>query len=441
VIHCLLVFTKKLVADPMRVTLILLSLALIPVFTYWLRVDYARNGLPSLLRKASTQLAAAGIEGVTVNLSYLDASLTGFLTDPDSRNRAEQIVERLPGVRVPAGNNLIRVAAALSYKLDGGSIQVRGWLPSTETKSALNQMISVFRPELQVRDAQIQISPHVELGKPVEMPEGPVPACFQTVLEDLRVPASLSIQRKGDVYVLKGMLRSEELRKAVITAAAISGWELDSSGLKWNAHCGEAPFNYGSGLPKFVEALFSSPSPAEFEIDVRNGPRVKGFITPGTEAVWLSLLRDVSGDAKVVMDVTRVPSALHFPDYQPKSPLPEGMTKPLVALLKRQAVFFAPGSDELDPGESVKLGGLLAAITTAGPGAKFVVAGYSDPLLEPESSNRLRLRRIEHVRDCLVRLGVAPEALGSSVFDAVRPSGPITEEARRDVRKVELLLE
>ncbi|MBL9114498.1 MAG: OmpA family protein [Verrucomicrobiaceae bacterium] len=424
----------------MRSTIVLISLALLPVFIYWLRIDYAQNGMPALLSRAKRELEAAGLEQVDVQLNYLDARLSGFLQHPDSRDRAEKIVERLPGVRIPPGNNLITVAAALAYSIKDGQLILKGWLPNLDSQRAIEHMTQLFRPELKLESSAVRLSPYVELGRPVEMPEGPVPSCFQKVLEDLRVPASLSIKRDGDRYILKGMLRSEETRKAVISAAAMSGWELDSSGLRWNSHCGQAPFAAGNGLPRFVEALFSSPTPGEFEIDVRNGPRVSGYVTPGTEAVWLSLLRAVSGEAKVELDVTRVPSSFHFPDYKPTSTLPEGMAKPLVALLKKQSVYFKEGADTLEPSEAVKLGSLFAAVVAAGPEARFIIAGYGDEAMERGSSGRLRVRRVENVRNQLVRMGVPKDVLETSVFDAVRPPGPLSEDVRLGARKVELLL-
>ena len=424
----------------MRTTIMMIGLALIPVFAWWLRWYHGSVMAPELLRRAHAELDAAGLSGVNVQLDYLDARLTGYLPDPEGRETAEKIVDALPGVRVMPYDNRIRVSAKLQHKLVGQELKLTGWLPGLDAKNAIQTLAQSFRPELKVDTAGIRISPAVELGKPVNTSDGPLPSVFNKVLEDIRLPASLSIKRNGDVYVIKGNLPREELRKAIVDAASQSGWKIDASGLRANPHYEKAIFTESNALADFVSGLFVSPSPGDFEIDQRNGPRLRAYATPAMEAAWLNLLRPVSGATKVEMNITRVPSAFHFPDYKPSSTIDPGLEKDLRALLRAKPVYFPPQSAEIPPEEAVKLGALAAAVFSAGPGAQFIVTGYGDSLLEPGSVGSLRVQRTESVRNRLVTMGVPEYLLETSVFDAVRSPGPVSEEARREARKVELLI-
>ena len=77
----------------------------------------------------------------------------------------------------------------------------------------------------------------------------------------------------------------------------------------------------------------------------------------------------------------------------------------------------------------------------AGPAARFVVAGYDEPGGEPGGAGgRLRASRAEAVRSALGQMGVSKEVLEVQGFDAVRSPGVITEEMRRQSRRVELLV-
>jgi outer membrane protein OmpA-like peptidoglycan-associated protein len=301
-------------------------------------------------------------------------------------------------------------------------------------------MAEAFRPDLEVDVSQVKLSPTVDIGRPLPMPEGPLPAAFRDVLEDVRLPASLSIRRVGQKYVLRGTLPTQAQRDAIIQAVTASGWEADATDLQANSHCSPAKFAEGDALARFVAGFFTSPTPGDFDVDVRNGPRVKALATSQMEAAWLSLLRPVSGENKVRLDITRVPSAFHFPDYKPTSLVPEGQRATLRSLLAQKAVWFPTGSAELPPTESVKLAESLTAMTSAGPEARFIIAGYGDELMEPGSTGRLRVQRVESVRKHLVALGVSEASLETALFDAVRAPGPMTEDGRLEARKVEILL-
>ncbi len=423
----------------MRFSILLIGLALIPVFAGLLRWQYSTSLKPLALAQARAKLAAAGLQGVDVKFSYLDAELTGFLADPEGRVLAEQLIDEMPGIRVLPQANQIKVAAQLSHRVKNGELQILGWLPNRDFREQLEALAKRVRPDIKVNVTSVRVSPSVALGPWASLFGESVPEVFQKLIEDVRIPASLSIRREKSAYVLKGTLPREALKEAVIASATASGWQIDASGLVANTYCEAAPFAEHDGLATFVQGLFASPTPGDFEIDSRNGPRLKAYATPSMEASLLSLLRPVSGATRVVSDITRVPSVYHFPDYKPTSGLPPERVPQLRKQLTDLAIVFESGSAEIPPQDAVKIGTLVALVAEAGPVAKFVVAGYSDNALEPEAGSQLRSRRVDAVRDAMIHLGAPPDALEPMQFEAVRPAGPLTDEIRSGARKVELL--
>jgi outer membrane protein OmpA-like peptidoglycan-associated protein len=426
----------------MRTSLILLGLALIPVFAWILRMDYTHRLQPRLRQQAAVALSNAGITGVNAKLDYFDASLTGEAPNPAMRAEAETLVAALPGIRVRPEDNRIRVQADLTAKLTADTVTLSGWLPGIQARNAIKELAGLFRPELKMDVAGIQLSPHVEIGEPVRIPEGPVPQCFQRVLEDLRLPASFSILRQGEKVIMKGTVPTEDLKAKLDQVAGNSPHPMDASRLRFNAHCTQPPFMEGDALATFAAAFLSSPSPGEFEINERRGPSLRAHATPAMLASWLTLLRPVTGAAKVALKVTEVPSAFHFPDYRPLSKISPEIDRPLRQLLRQNVVTFSPGSSEIDSTSALKIGMLAAAITSAGPDAQFIVAGYGDEQLEPGSTGMLRVQRTEAVRNRLVAHGIPEHTLESSLFNAVRPSGQseLSEDRRMVARRVELLV-
>lgn len=424
----------------MRTSLLLIGLALIPVFAGLLRWHYIKVAGPKLQKQAEQALRAAGLQGALVRLVYLDAQLAGTLPDPDARELAARLIDDLRGVRVLPQSNRIRVMAKLTHEIVGGELRLSGWLPGVESRNALRKLAAEFRPDLKPSMEGVKLAPYVELGEPVKVQEGEMPKAFQDIMEEVRLPASLSISRTGDEYRIAGVVPREELREAIIRAADKGRWKIDSSRLLAVPLCGAAPFFRTDAIATFVGSLFSSPTPGEFSIDLRNGSKLKAHATAGMEAAYLTLLRPVTGEMKTDMQITRVASAFQFPDYKPLSVLPPGMEQSIRHLLKTRPIYFEPLSADLSAEEAVKLGSLVAAIAAAGPEAQFVVAGYGDEALEPGSSPMLRVQRTEAVRARLVAMGVSEEILETAVFDALQPAGLGAAEVQREARKVELFI-
>ena len=136
-----------------------------------------------------------------------------------------------------------------------------------------------------------------------------------------------------------------------------------------------------------------------------------------------------------------MPSLYHFPNYQPQTVLDPPVIEGLREAFRSQPVLFDSGSARIKPPEEPKIANLAASIKTVGAGVHLIVAGYADVGGEPGTSGKnLQRTRAEAVRAKLIEQGIAPEALEVMPLDAVPPSGPLTDEARRDTRSVELLI-
>jgi len=426
----------------MRTTLLLIGLALIPAFAWILRLDYAHRVGPELREEALAGLKSAGVRGVEVEFDYLYAKLSGQASEPSMRDLAETIVSSLPGIRMAPGGNRIRVQASLKAAISGEALVLSGWLPGLQARNALEKLASRIRPELRVDVSHINLSTHVEIGDPVRMPEGLVPPSFQEILEEIRLPASFSIRREGNLVVMKGTIPTEDLRRKLAECGENGVKPVDTSHLNMNAHCTRPTFVEGDALATFAAAFLASPSPGDFEISERRGPRLRAHATPAMLASWLALLRPLTGGVKVSIEVTEVPSAFHFPDYRPLSKIPKELDRPLRQLLRQNGVTFSQGSAEIDSASALKIGMLASAITAAGPEAHFIVAGYGDEQFEPGSTGMIRVQRTEAVRNRLVSHGIPEELLESSLFNAVRPSGEsiVQEDRQQAARRVELLV-
>ena len=266
---------------------------------------------------------------------------------------------------------------------------------------------------------------------------------FAGLLESIRLPASLSITGDGHRYQMKGSLPAAALREAVVEAAEKSGrgLEIDASQLKAHEHVAGAPFAQGTALADFVRSFFNSPMPGSFQIDQRNGPQIKAYATAEMESEWMTLLRAVSGAARVNAEITRVPSIYHFPNYQPESMLEPGVAERLREIFRTQIVFFDSGSSKLKPDEEAKLGPLVEVMAAAGSDLHVIVAGYADVGGEPGTKGAaVQKARAEAVRSKLIRLGATTESLEALPFDAPRPAGAVTDDMRRLTRSVELLI-
>ncbi len=429
----------------MRLLVIIATVLLIPAYAVILEWCYEYQQKPKIEQQCFQWLNEAELGSVSMSLNHFDATLTGICQDPDGRDKAEKIVERLRGIRVKDGDNRVQTPAKIVAKFEKQNIQLSGWVDSDQTKRNLQSVAKQFRPDLAPTVEGIKVSPHIVMGPPVTMAVGTVPESISSFLESIRAPSSLSVTPEGKLLRVRGYLPSIDLRARVV--AALRGkpgqWELEASNLHASEHVSPAPFTKGDALPAFLKSFYDTPSPGTFSVDVRKGPQMKAFATPDVVSQWLALLLPVSGSARVPLDgITYLPSIYHYPDYKPESQLAPGVeAEPLKALLKARQIYFPSGSSTVEPSEQVKLGPLVFAINSAGPGAKFVVAGYADVGGETATyKGVIKNLRATAVKKMLVRLGAAADGLEIEQLDAARPGEVITEEARHDSRRVELLL-
>jgi hypothetical protein len=428
----------------MRFTILLLVLLVIVATPFALDWDYSHRHKPALEAEAEALLAQQGLSNIDVELNYFDAVLTGLVQTPDARKRAGDIVKTVRPLRVADWENKIRITPKLTAEIKGNTINLAGWLPSAEVRAELILGVKAFRPELKINSDALDVSPRVESGEIVKFGASKISKLVADVLNTIRVPPSLKIQRSGQEYRLSGHVKTEELLDSIAQAAQNNpgGWKVNIEALAANKNVNEASFSSGTALADFVRSFFKSPSPGEFSIDLRNGPFIKAYATAAMEAEWLSLLRPITGAAKLRSEITRVPSAYHFPDYKITSTIAPDLVPVLKAALTKATVRFDFGSSDLKPDELPKLEPLLPLLASTGPEARFILAAYADPAGgEPGSETQaIQKARAVAVQKHLTERGVNVSQLEMMVFDRLSPPGALTEDVRFDCRKVELLI-
>ena len=427
----------------MRFLIVIAALFMIPAFAVVMEWRFQSGQRQDLLSLCRARLAKAGYEQVTVSLDHFDAQVSGICTDPADREKAQALVTGVRGLRVNPEDNRIRVPAKLTAGIQATELHLSGWLPSERLRAEIVSLVRDSRPDLEVIDKNIRISPHVDLGLEVRTQDGSQPKVFVSLLESIQLPASLSISGDGHHYVIKGSLPSAEQRDAILAAVTQSApnVEIDASQFIAQTHVAAAPFATGSALVDFVRIYFESPTPGTFQIDQRNGPRLKAYATTAMESAWLTALRAVSGGAKVTAEITRVPSLYHFPNCQPQTVLDPPVAEGLREAFRSQPVLFDSGSSRIKAPEEAKIANLAASIKSVGTEVHLIVAGYADVVGEPGTAGKnLQRMRAEAVRAKLIEQGIAADFLEVLPLDAVPPSGPLTDEVRRDTRSVELLI-
>jgi outer membrane protein OmpA-like peptidoglycan-associated protein len=427
----------------MRFTLFLLIVITSVAALFVLDADYTNVHKARLQTEAEAKLAENGLPGLKVELNYFDALLTGLVKSPADRLKAGDIVRSIKPLRVYDHENKIRITPQLTAKITGNTIKLTGWLSSAEVRAAVTLGVKEYRPELVQDITDLQVSPRVEPGEQVKLGYDMTWKGVVDMLNGIRVPPSLKIRREGDKFVLTGHVKTQALRDLIADAAQSNtgGWQVDATGLAANRNVNDASFSTGTALADFVRSFFTSPSPGEFTIDIRNGPYIKAYATPAMEAEWLALLRPITGAAKVKADISRVPSAYHFPDYKRTSIIPDALQPALKSVLSRAVVRFDFGSSELRQDEVVKLGPVVPLLAAAGERAKFIVAAYADPAGEPGADTQaIQRARAVAVHNRLVQMGVSPQSMEMMVFDKLSPPGALTDDVRFDCRKVELLI-
>ena len=423
----------------MRLSLLFFMLILLPVATgvhAWL---FCRENLPALTQEAIARLKAAGVRNPVVDVRFFDIAVTGEAPDPASRQQALAAIRKLGPLRLQPGAERIHVLASLSAKLDQNTLRLSGWFPDGDESNHVHDLLADLRPDLVINEDELHSSPEVRWPEGIKPPLTASSALLKPIIDTLRVPAELHIRAKDDAIVLSGLLSETALKEDLVaTLAEVAGARVvDPSSLKASPHVLPAAFAKPDLLTAFVKSFFSVPPPRSFDIQSDGIPHLEGIATRQMESTWLTLLRPVTGAAKVDAHFTLVPSIYHFPGYRFQSNLPPESIESLRDALRGCVIVFDAGSARIPPAEQTKLATLAPTLLAAGPVLGLVIGAHPDPAGPEKVEKDIGLARAEAVMSFLVEQGVPAAEIRAVVFDSVpagSPSAPATP------RCVELLI-
>lgn len=421
----------------MRLLIPPLALVLLPVFVGAHFLIFRAEQQPHLAGKVREALRLTGVKRGDAKMNYLDATVTGVAQDVAMREAAGVAVAQVRGIRFSPTNNRIVVPAHVNAALDDKRLSLTGWLPDERSVQSFLKIVKEHRPDLEIDAKKLRVSPFVITGDAENVALSEKHRLLRPVLDAIRVPASLSVTREGDTFVVQGYLPSEEMRNEIIDAVQDNpgGWKTDVAKLVATRFVAESGFTRSNALPRFLKSYFSSPEPGTFSINGQSGPVLVADATREMEAEWLTLLRAVSGGAKVDARLTIYPSIYHLPGYRPQSQVPAESAAALRPALDSATVFFENGSTTLAPDEECKLRGAAPAILAGGQGLHLLI-GYieqSDP-----ASNHLARERAALVRETLMDLGVGRNQLEIVSFNEVPDASANPAEQTRIARRIEL---
>lgn len=423
----------------MRLSLVFFMLILLPVAAAvhaWL---FCRDNLPALTQEAVKRLKDAGVRDPVVDIRFFDIAVTGEAPDPQARQAALAAIRSLVPLRLQPGAERLHVLAGLKARLEQDTLHLTGWLPEGEEVESLRQLLGELRPDLTLNTDALHTAPEVRWPEGMKPPLTTSSPMLKPVLDMLRVPAELHISAKDDALLLSGLLPATALKHELVSALAeIAGARVvDPSALKASPHVLPASFAKPELLAAFVTSFFQAPPPRSFDVGVDGIPHLTGFATRQMESQWLTLLRPVTGSAKVDARLTYLPSTYHFPGYQPRSAVPPATLEAVRGSLRDAAIVFETGSSQIPAEEQTKLTALAPVLLSAGPALGIVVGAHPDPAGPDGVEKEIGRARAQAVMSFLIDQGV-PSNFDVVVFDPV-PAG--TPGAPPLPRTVELLIQ
>lgn len=424
----------------MRSTIVLISLLLLPVLVIAHLWIYDEDMKPALANHALGELKRIGIKHSKVTLDYLDAKISGSASSVEMRDQATAAMHAITGLHFLDRNNFVVVPATVTCLLDDGRIVLSGWLPDQKDVDAVIHIVTAFRPDLPLDAKKLRISKIVTAATEAGVEITASHRLLKPILASLRVPAAFSVERSGDVYVLKGALPSAELKNAVIEAVQDNpgGWKIDATGLIGAPHVKEAAFTRQGALPLFLHSYFSAPTPGTFVIEPDGSPQLMADATRQMEAEWMGLLRGVSGAAKVEADLTIYPSAYQLPGYRCESKVEPGTLEPLSNELNRWALIFDPVTNTISEVEAAKLEAIVPLITACGPSLQLILSSTGGPARDSQAS---RKARCEIVKTKLAALGVPASQMEVEDLGALHPARALAADAEpQPGARVEMLV-
>ncbi len=423
----------------MRLSLVFFMLILLPVATgvhAWL---FCRDQVPVLMAEAQQRLKAAGVRDPVVEVRFFDIAVIGEAPDPPAREQALAAIRALTPLRLLPGADRLHVVANFQAKLAQKTLHLSGWLPEGEEAVNVSRLLAELRPDLTVNAEALRSAPEVRWPEGVKPPLTAGSVLLKPILDQLRVPAELHIMAKDDAIALTGLLPTAALKEELVaTLAEVAGARIvDPAALKASPHVLPAAFAKPELLAAFVRDFFSAPPPRSFDITSDGVPHLEGVATRQMESAWLTLLRPVTGAAKVEARFTLVPSMYHFPGYQVQSTLPPATLEPLREALRGLALVFETGSARLPPQEQTKLAILAPTLLAAGPALRLVIGAHPDPAGPEGVEKAIGQARAEAVLSFLIEQGVPAADISAVVFDPV-PAGSAAAPAIP--RSIELLI-
>lgn len=408
----------------MRFFLILATLVALPVLTLLQRQYFLATLQVPLLAKVMTALddpEFSGVEKQKIKLDHLDVSLSGWVADPDVRQRAAERVRSVRGVRCREEDNCLQVPAHVALELKGEKATLAGWLHDSIILRDVVQWLQKNRPGLEVDATGIQLSKYVSrVDSPLATDGSPLSPVLSEAASIIRVPASLRILKTGENIQAAGALPSVELRDAVIQAVLGSKVEttLDARQLKSGPYVRPARFTDAKDLPIFLQSYFTSPAPQLFET-AGDRIRITGFATPKMDYEWKKLLTTLVGDDKLAAKWRISPSAFHFPSYRPQSKLSTDVLENLQCTLKGAIIYFDTGVVSVGLTEQPQIIAAADAILATGPEVHIIVGAYPDAVDDAKLNEEAAHKRIDSVIAALVGKGVQSQLLEPFIFDVM----------------------
>lgn len=415
----------------MRFFVLLISLALLPVLVILHGWIHTENHHPDLRRQVLAALEEHGIRSPVAHLNYLDLHISGDAPDPQALEKARAAVLAIKPLRLVKDE--LSIPPSLRANLANDTLTLEGWLPEEQNIHEATQLIRTLRPDLTVNTDALQSDAQVRWPKGENGPLTAKSLLLAPVLESLKVPAWLEIIQSPSGVKLSGLVPDNGLRADLIKLLK----NADATDLAESPHTLPSVLSETHTLTAFVRAFFTTPAARSFSISKEGEPMIEAPATQTLETHWLSLLRPLTGEKKVITKLVFYPSEYHFPDYKPVSPISENQRQMLAATLSEQKVIFTPGSQSLTTQEQAKLAALTPTLLTAGPAIKLLIGGHPHPAGDPEAERRLALARAGEVHSFLIEQGLPASDVQTAAFDPVPPGTPGAPEI---IPSVEILI-
>ncbi|GEP46322.1 OmpA family protein [Brevifollis gellanilyticus] len=424
----------------MRFTVVLFFIALLPVMMLVHWWDFEERQQPKLRDHVERILKKAGIRGATVDLRYLDLSITGDAPDETSITTARQQIREIGALRLI--NDRLSILARLKATLneDQQKLSLEGWMPDAAATEGLREFLQTIRPDLQIHVESVQLSHLVRLPEGEKLPLRADSPMLQPIVGAMHVPSALSITRKDGRLIISGMVPSEALKMSIIDAirSGPHGLPVEADKLRATTFALAAPFTSEEVIVPFLRSFYGTLAPGDFSVHADENPRLSADATRTLESAWLTYLRPMTKGRRAEMELTYFPSRFHFPGRRIETALPEDSLQTVRDVLTGQFFVFAPGSATLHAEEQARLASLVPALLSAGPALKLIVGGHPDPAGDLKVEAALARRRAEQVVSFLIEQGTPAAEIQAVAFDPV-PLG--TKHAPAQIRSVEILIQ